>query len=362
MKASINMEKVTNPYGDVIIAYEMNDEALPRDHRFPLPCESLFLDTLPFVTSSGCQRLKYRKVKLKMHGKRVWTIKFCLPALQMPKMLIWKRCQVWQRLPFSVASQTWKWLGGQSSSLEKQSWWKRMVGRGVEAGATLSVLIYSEKIQKRIAWTTLPVLHVIASLFASCYVLRATCDDLRPSYLSWICTYRYGSEMVCAATMRPDLSCHNLARATLPNYQYNENWCWWTTSTNTNTQGSISPTVGSSAAVQKILQEVEYESKIGKKASTKPILPSESSESSTRSFLIVYWCTYSEPSPNISGSGTLSIEAAIPQTIIILYLFWLVSCVWWMIQIGMELPAQSHSQPQSTRTGCLACRTSQCQW
>jgi hypothetical protein len=31
MKASsINMEKVTNPYSDVIIAYEMNDEALPR--------------------------------------------------------------------------------------------------------------------------------------------------------------------------------------------------------------------------------------------------------------------------------------------------------------------------------------------
>jgi len=36
MKASINMEKATNPYGDLIIAYEMNDEALPRDHGFPL--------------------------------------------------------------------------------------------------------------------------------------------------------------------------------------------------------------------------------------------------------------------------------------------------------------------------------------
>ena len=36
MKASINMKKVTNPYCDVIIAYEMNDEALPRDHGFPL--------------------------------------------------------------------------------------------------------------------------------------------------------------------------------------------------------------------------------------------------------------------------------------------------------------------------------------
>ena len=36
MKASIIMENVTNPYGDVIIAYEMNDEALPRDRGFPL--------------------------------------------------------------------------------------------------------------------------------------------------------------------------------------------------------------------------------------------------------------------------------------------------------------------------------------
>lgn len=36
MKASIHMEKATNPYGDVIIAYEMNDEALPREHGFPL--------------------------------------------------------------------------------------------------------------------------------------------------------------------------------------------------------------------------------------------------------------------------------------------------------------------------------------
>lgn len=36
MKASINMEKATNPYGDVMIAYEMNGEPLPRDHGFPL--------------------------------------------------------------------------------------------------------------------------------------------------------------------------------------------------------------------------------------------------------------------------------------------------------------------------------------
>jgi sulfite oxidase len=36
MKASINMEKATNPNGDVFIAYERNDEALPRDRGFPL--------------------------------------------------------------------------------------------------------------------------------------------------------------------------------------------------------------------------------------------------------------------------------------------------------------------------------------
>lgn len=36
MKASIHMEKATHPYGDVMIAYEMNDEPLSRDHGFPL--------------------------------------------------------------------------------------------------------------------------------------------------------------------------------------------------------------------------------------------------------------------------------------------------------------------------------------
>ena len=30
------MEKATNPYGDVIIAYEMNGDPLPRDHGYPL--------------------------------------------------------------------------------------------------------------------------------------------------------------------------------------------------------------------------------------------------------------------------------------------------------------------------------------
>ena len=34
--ASIGIEKAMNPYGDVIVAYEMNGEELPRDHGFPL--------------------------------------------------------------------------------------------------------------------------------------------------------------------------------------------------------------------------------------------------------------------------------------------------------------------------------------
>ena len=36
VKASIPIEKVMNPYGDVILAYEMNGEELPRDHGYPL--------------------------------------------------------------------------------------------------------------------------------------------------------------------------------------------------------------------------------------------------------------------------------------------------------------------------------------
>mmetsp|Transcript_12377 Transcript_12377/g.35912 ORF Transcript_12377/g.35912 Transcript_12377/m.35912 type:complete len:475 (+) Transcript_12377:2-1426(+) len=34
--ASVGVEKALNPYGDVLIAYEMNDEILPRDHGYPL--------------------------------------------------------------------------------------------------------------------------------------------------------------------------------------------------------------------------------------------------------------------------------------------------------------------------------------
>mmetsp|Transcript_23277 Transcript_23277/g.64564 ORF Transcript_23277/g.64564 Transcript_23277/m.64564 type:complete len:615 (+) Transcript_23277:195-2039(+) len=36
MKVSIGIEKATNPYGDVMVCYEMNDEELPRDHGFPI--------------------------------------------------------------------------------------------------------------------------------------------------------------------------------------------------------------------------------------------------------------------------------------------------------------------------------------
>jgi len=36
MTASIGIEKACNPYGDTILAYEMNGEPIPRDHGFPL--------------------------------------------------------------------------------------------------------------------------------------------------------------------------------------------------------------------------------------------------------------------------------------------------------------------------------------
>jgi sulfite oxidase len=36
MSASVGIEKVMNPYGDTILAYEMNDQILPRDHGYPL--------------------------------------------------------------------------------------------------------------------------------------------------------------------------------------------------------------------------------------------------------------------------------------------------------------------------------------
>jgi len=36
MKSSITIDKAMNPYGDCILAYEMNGETLPRDHGFPV--------------------------------------------------------------------------------------------------------------------------------------------------------------------------------------------------------------------------------------------------------------------------------------------------------------------------------------
>jgi sulfite oxidase len=36
MLSSINIEKACSPYGDVLVAHEMNDAPLPRDHGFPL--------------------------------------------------------------------------------------------------------------------------------------------------------------------------------------------------------------------------------------------------------------------------------------------------------------------------------------
>ena len=43
MEASISIEKAMNPYGDCLIAYEMNDEILPRDHGYPLRVRRILL-------------------------------------------------------------------------------------------------------------------------------------------------------------------------------------------------------------------------------------------------------------------------------------------------------------------------------
>ena len=34
--ASIPISKAFSPYGDVLLAYEMNDEIIPRDHGYPI--------------------------------------------------------------------------------------------------------------------------------------------------------------------------------------------------------------------------------------------------------------------------------------------------------------------------------------
>lgn len=45
MSASIGIEKAMNPYGDVILCYEMNGKPLPRDHGYPLRVSYLFFIT-----------------------------------------------------------------------------------------------------------------------------------------------------------------------------------------------------------------------------------------------------------------------------------------------------------------------------
>ena len=53
MKASIGIEKATNPYGDCIIAYYMNDEILPRDHGYPLRVSCLSDIAIHFVLTKN---------------------------------------------------------------------------------------------------------------------------------------------------------------------------------------------------------------------------------------------------------------------------------------------------------------------
>ncbi len=51
LMASIPIEKAVSPYGDVIIAYEMNGEILPRDHGYPLRVCIIILRLTPHLLS-----------------------------------------------------------------------------------------------------------------------------------------------------------------------------------------------------------------------------------------------------------------------------------------------------------------------
>lgn len=55
MMASIGTEKALNPYGDCIVAYEMNGEPLPRDHgvRGHQRCDPFLLNRALFSLSSS---------------------------------------------------------------------------------------------------------------------------------------------------------------------------------------------------------------------------------------------------------------------------------------------------------------------
>jgi hypothetical protein len=53
MTASIGIEKAMNPYGDCIIAYEMNGEILPRDHGYPLRVSSILRSATVVSTVSS---------------------------------------------------------------------------------------------------------------------------------------------------------------------------------------------------------------------------------------------------------------------------------------------------------------------
>ena len=121
MKASINMEKVTNPYGDVIIAYEMNDEALPRDHGFPL---RVIVPGYAAVRNvKWLSKIEISKSEAEGAWQEVLNHKILPPSVTDAQNVDLKKMPSMTEVAvFSVASQTWKWLGGQSSSLEKQSW------------------------------------------------------------------------------------------------------------------------------------------------------------------------------------------------------------------------------------------------
>jgi sulfite oxidase len=101
MKASINMEKVTNPYGDVIIAYEMNDEALPRDHGFPL---RVIVPGYAAVRNvKWLSKIEISKSEAEGAWQEVLNHKILPPSVTDAKNVDLKKMpSMRQRLPFSV--------------------------------------------------------------------------------------------------------------------------------------------------------------------------------------------------------------------------------------------------------------------
>ena len=72
MQASIPIEKALSPYGDVLLAYEMNGEALPNEHGAPV-----------------------RVIAARRIARRAQTGAVALSESRFPKICFKLRCREW---------------------------------------------------------------------------------------------------------------------------------------------------------------------------------------------------------------------------------------------------------------------------